>query len=274
MLLKLLKYDLRSMWKQFRVIWPAALILGLVNRFIFGAPTIYDGSFSLVVGNYTFAPNGGAFTQWLGVITMFLFFGVFVAMVLVSFIFVITRFYKGLLGDEGYLMHTLPVRSWQLVLSKLVCALVVTVVNAIVGVLALVLMMPLNWTELFDTELWRMILRALAKHPDTLLYFFEFCALFLTGVTLGALVLYLSMSIGHLFSSRRVLMSVVAYFGLNILGSTLNNLINRLGFPRWLAGLPVNSHGELWISIGLTLIPVVLMFLATSWILTHKLTLE
>ena len=205
---------------------------------------------------------------------MFLFFGVFVAMVLVSFIFVITRFYKGLLGDEGYLMHTLPVRSWQLVLSKLVCALVVTVVNAIVGVLALVLMMPLNWTELFDTELWRMILRALAKHPDTLLYFFEFCALFLTVFTLGALVLYLSMSIGHLFSSRRVLMSVVAYFGLNILGSTLNNLINRLGFPRWLAGLPVNSHGELWISIGLTLIPVVLMFLATSWILTHKLNLE
>ena len=28
---KLLKYDFRSMWKQFAFIWPAALALALVN---------------------------------------------------------------------------------------------------------------------------------------------------------------------------------------------------------------------------------------------------
>ena len=33
MLFKLLKYDFRSMWKQFSIIWPAALIIGLINRF-------------------------------------------------------------------------------------------------------------------------------------------------------------------------------------------------------------------------------------------------
>ena len=30
----------------------------------------------------------------------------------------IQRFYKGLLGQEGYLMFTLPVKNWQLVFSK------------------------------------------------------------------------------------------------------------------------------------------------------------
>ena len=30
---KLLKYDFRSMLKQFAFIWPAALVLALVNRF-------------------------------------------------------------------------------------------------------------------------------------------------------------------------------------------------------------------------------------------------
>ena len=30
---KLLKYDFRSMWKQFAFIWPAALALALVNHF-------------------------------------------------------------------------------------------------------------------------------------------------------------------------------------------------------------------------------------------------
>ena len=33
MLLKLLKYDFRAMWKQFSLIWGAALVLALVNRF-------------------------------------------------------------------------------------------------------------------------------------------------------------------------------------------------------------------------------------------------
>ena len=32
MLGKLLKYDIRAMWKQFSIIWPAALIIALINR--------------------------------------------------------------------------------------------------------------------------------------------------------------------------------------------------------------------------------------------------
>ena len=101
---KLLKYDFRSMWKTFRIVWPAALILALVNRFtLFG----------------TTNPGESAFGQWVSVISMGLFIGVCFTLVILSAVFVLTRFYKGLLGDEGYLMHTLPVKSWQLVLSKL-----------------------------------------------------------------------------------------------------------------------------------------------------------
>ena len=33
MLFKLLKYDFRAMWKQFSLIWGAALVLAQVNRF-------------------------------------------------------------------------------------------------------------------------------------------------------------------------------------------------------------------------------------------------
>lgn len=94
MLGKLLKYDFRSMWKQFSVIWPAALILAFLNRFtMFGMDN----------------PGGSAFGEWMGVISMGLFGGVCFTMVILSAVFVLTRFYKGLLGDEGYLMHTLPV---------------------------------------------------------------------------------------------------------------------------------------------------------------------
>lgn len=269
MLLKLLKYDLRSMWKQFRVIWPAALILGLLNRLVFSAPLAPGGGLSLVFGDAVF----GAANEWLGVVTFTSFLGVCIAMVVVSFIFVLTRFYRGLLGDEGYLMHTLPVQSWQLVLSKLICSLVVTVANGVVGLLALFLMMPVDWRDIFSSELWRALIQASFQHPDTIQYFVEFFLLMLAMLAAGFMSFYLSMAIGHLFSSRRVLMSVAAFFGLEILGSAATGVLDRIGVFSRLNGV-WHSHGEIWLSIGFTLIPAALMFLATSWILKHRLNLE
>lgn len=213
MLGKLLKYDFRSMWKQFSVIWPAALVLAFINRFtVFG---IHN-------------PGGSVFGEWMGVVSMGLFGGVCFTMVILSAVFVLTRFYKGLLGDEGYLMHTLPVHSWQLVLSKLICALATTVVNGIVGILAMFLMMPLDWDELFDTQVWQAVFHNLAQQPDIILYFLEFFLLLLVMCAAIFMTLYLAMAIGHLFSKRRILMSVAAFFGLNILDSIITSSLHNM----------------------------------------------
>ena len=91
MLLKLLKYDFRAMWKQFSLIWGAALVLALVNRFV-----LFQDVDSALLS------QDGLF--------MFAFMAVIVAMFVIAIIFVVNRFSKGLLGNEGYLMHTLPVR--------------------------------------------------------------------------------------------------------------------------------------------------------------------
>ena len=42
---------------------------------------------------------------------------------------ILQRFYKNLLSGEGYLMHTLPVRPWQHIASKLIAAVVWTVLS-------------------------------------------------------------------------------------------------------------------------------------------------
>ena len=117
MLGKLLKYDFRSMWKQFSVIWPAALILAFLNRFtMFGMDN----------------PGGSAFGEWMGVISMGLFGGVCFTMVILSAVFVLTRFYKGLLGDEGYIMFTLPASVHQHVWSKLIVSAVWFIATGVV----------------------------------------------------------------------------------------------------------------------------------------------
>lgn len=250
MLWKLLKYDFRSMWKQFAIAWPAALVLGLINRFTL------DGRFSTSdVGGVT------------SVIMISLFVGVLFAMFVVSMVFILTRFYRGLLGDEGYLMHTLPVQSWQLVLSKLICALAVSILNGVVAVLAMVLMVPVDWTELLHWRVWKFLLQGIIEQPDFALYLVELCVVIAAGLAAAITMCYLSMAIGHLFHRRRVLMSVVAFFALDIAASLLGSL------DIW-PEINLEGHSGMWLAALICLIPAILMFLGTSYILKNHLNLD
>ena len=62
--------------------------------------------------------------------------GIFVATMLIT----IQRFYKSLLGDEGYLMFTLPVRPWQLITSKLIVSALWSIVSCVVAVGSIMVM--------------------------------------------------------------------------------------------------------------------------------------
>ena len=87
---------------------------------------------------------------------------------------------------------------------------------------------PLDWEELFDTELWQTIFRSLTQHPDTIVYFLEFLLLMLVMCAAMFMTFYLAMAIGHLFSKRRILMSVIAFFLLNILDSVVTSSLHHM----------------------------------------------
>ena len=124
MLGNLLKYDLRSMLKQFAFIWPAALVMALASRFMLSRVIETPTQFSAIT--YT--------------IFIFVYASFLIAMGVISLLFVVQRFYKGLLGDEGYLMFTLPVKHWQLLTSKVISAMVVCVLSLGVGVLSMMIL--------------------------------------------------------------------------------------------------------------------------------------
>lgn len=253
MLFKLLRYDLRAAWKQFSLIWGTALALGLVNRF-----TLFRSGEDMA--------GAAAAIAYIFVIA---------AMFVVVAVFIIQRFYKGLLGDEGYLMHTLPVRPWQLVLSKLICAVLTGTVSTAVALLSLFLAAPVDWSELFQIALWREFFRVLFQHPDALLYLAEFFLLLVAAAVFVISLLYLSMAIGHLFSRRRALMSVAAFIGLDIL---LNSVLPRIFF--WdhmqvlIDSVAGNGHASILTASACLLLPAVLFLAGTCWILGHRLNLE
>ena len=84
MLLKLLKYDFRAMWKSFSLIWGAALALAVVNRF-----TITGRWSTSLVGENTFYA------------ALFALFLVFAAMFVIASIFVSSGSPGGCWGTRG-----------------------------------------------------------------------------------------------------------------------------------------------------------------------------
>ena len=252
MLLKLLKYDFRAMWKSFSLIWGAALALSLVHGVVYSLRPMPFYSSGVTVMSIVSAVLSITLT----------------AMFVIVLVFIIRRFEKGLLGDEGYLMHTLPVRPWQLVLSKLICALAVIIISVAVSFLVLILMIPVDWYEiLYLPYLWD-FLRWTLSHPDLLAYLAELCLVVLSCLVLGISILYLSMAIGHLFHRRRTLMGVAAFIGLYI-------LINI--YSAWVADIAIfrmESHAGLLASAAVVLLPAAVCLAAVCWILEHRLDLE
>ena len=256
MLFKLLKYDFRAMWKQFSLIWGAALALALVNRF-----TMFrDLDDNLFTNSELF---------------MLAFIGVIVAMFVIAVIFVINRFSQGLLGNEGYLMHTLPVRPWQLVASKLICGVVTWVGCGVVAVLSPVLTLPLNLSNLIQFPFWSDIFRGIMKHPDVLALMAEFCLVVLAFIVLLIASMYLAMAVGHLFSRHRRLISVAAFIGLYILLANVYSRVFSYKFVQSLLDMTTaNAYGSMLTATATMLLPAAVFLAVVCWILENKLNLE
>ena len=259
---KHLKYDFRSMFKQFAFIWPAALALALVNHF-----TINGIESSSSVGETTAG------------IAMMIYVAILMAMFIIALIFTIQRFFKGLLGDEGYLMHTLPVKPWQLITSKLLCAVVTTMLSVIVAIVSIFLIFP------WDAEAFRQVFQGLDylfSHWNGEMTRAVFCLLevllfMLVSLATGYLQLYLSMSIGHLFNKNRVAMSVIAFIVINALAGTLLSFLPSWDtfdpFASGLRGMDLFQRA-IWTAIGTELVHSAVYFIGTEFILRKKLNLE
>ena len=113
---KLIKYEFRSIIKQIGIVWAALPVTALLFSF----------SDWIISGNELMPERSGIFGDILLMVTSFLYGGIFMAMAAVTCFIVIMRFYKGLLRDEGYLMHTLPVKTWQLITAKGIVAACLT----------------------------------------------------------------------------------------------------------------------------------------------------
>ncbi len=225
-------------------------------------------------------------TTYFGGLMAFLYVTVMMVLIVFTCIMIIQRFYKGLLGREGYLMLTLPVKTWELVFSKALVSFFVSICSVIIAILSICILGGTTFLKVFSDfseALGELIQMAIEYDAAALTHMVLFCveivlagaAGFFANVYQG----YLSMSLGQLARNHKVAMSVVWYIGISN-GVGLISIIIMSNWPsNWLFHTDYFSEYAALHIVGAVIllsqiIPAVIYGIGTDYILKRKLNLE
>ena len=193
MLIKLFKHEAKSVFRLLLPLYGAALVLtGLCKL------TLLFGWF-------------GSSNLWVAIPSGLLFAGTILGLVALMFttvLIVVLRFYKNLLGDEGYLLFTLPVTPTQLLLSKLLIGVGAVLASA---VLLFGCFVFLAWGAFSFPPLPAAVWLVLPM--------FGICLL--AGAFMKCLVFYTAVCIGPSIVQNRLAGSVIAFVAISTISSVL-----------------------------------------------------
>lgn len=119
MLGKLIKHEFNHTSKLILPLWILLAIITILGRIV-AQSIISTGDANL--------SNGMAIFH---ITTIFVYVLGIIIISFTSYIYLMVRFQKSLFGAEGYLMHTLPVTPWQLLISKTIVSFVWMVAETI-----------------------------------------------------------------------------------------------------------------------------------------------
>lgn len=223
MLSKLLKHEFRATGRVMLPIYAAVLALAVLANL-----------------SIRFIQNtGSTFLRILFGLLIAAFVVSIIAAAIMTLVMMITRFYRNLLKDEGYLMHTLPVSVHGLVWSKLIVSFVWFMVTFLVVWLVILLTGLIQtgtslaqFIEGFPS--WAEIRGMLAQLDIRSGQLWALGLSFLAAAILGGLTsclhFYASMSLGHMFSKDKVLLSIVFFVGISFVLSMLSTGYSALFF--------------------------------------------
>ncbi|MGT2784082.1 hypothetical protein [Streptococcus merionis] len=213
---------------------------------------------------------------WPMMLTMIIFLGfgaIIAALALSTLVLIIRRFKNNIYGRQGYLTMTLPATTHQILLSKLVAAVIWYVLSFLTVILAIftIILITIGYAEL--REGFRQLLTD-QTFIDVMkqiwgqlggLNIVAYCVSATIGTINNIIMLYLAIALGHLAESHRILLSFVAFFVLDMfLMVVIMIVLNNTG---------ISSH-YYWFTAGFDLVLSLLMYFSTHYLIKHKLNIQ
>lgn len=254
-LLKLMKFELKCTYRSF----------GLVYAVILAA------SFFLTPNS-----NGSQAAMILSLI-----YGIAIGtLVVMIFVTVIRNYYTSMFQKQGYLTQTLPVKSYELITSKLLIAYFWIVVSILVIILStFIIAFKANNANFNDIlELLRQILKASMDRDFWLII--GYCIVMPIE---SILLFYLTMTAVHtkFVRKHRVLAGIVLYFVINYAVNFVTDTVLSLSsgvfdtmYFQTASVVQIHTEAQTWLLLGVSVILAAVYFIGTCYILDHKLEIE
>lgn len=210
MLGKLIKHELKATSKLMIITHIFILLLSLV----LGAASFLR-SMSI--------DSGLSFTN--GIMTFYIVL-LFIAMSAISVfgtqVYIAVRFYRNLFTDEGYLMHTLPTTSTQLLHSKMISGAILLLFNLIVlGLSASIVYFPLITQTLgLGTDFLS------AFQSVSAMDIISVCCSYALDYIVALFQIYACICLGQLFHKNRLVAAIIIYLGSNFIRSIISLILS------------------------------------------------
>ncbi len=285
MLKKLFVHEWRSFWRV-----PAAMCLFALAYALIGALTfqtdLWTSDYRLVRLVLVFGSIG--------------YFILLIAPAIVLLIYTALRFYRNLFTDEGYLMHTLPVKKWELITAKGLVAVIWNVITTITTLLAVFLVVLLiSMSSQYGGVTWADITESFAQFFHEAIPIVKemfrmpvwmvallFLGNFIVGAFYNTLLLYASVSIGHLWKKHPMAGTVLSYIGFYLAISFLTSAFSINSLNLTMGNIFFASDSTAYASMGdyilsvlgnsylVSAIGILVFYSITEWIMSHKLNLD
>lgn len=194
-------------------------------------------------------------------------------------IYFIVHFYRTLFTDQGYLTNTLPVKPYELIISKMSVAFIWIIINSIITIFSIIMIIEANDSTSYFVNI---INNAAIEFHNKLGINFNTLAVVLTiYMILTAiymlLMLYASVALGQAMGRHKILCSFAAYI---ILYTVSQVISTAMLIPLGLYSTIDNSEIKkiitplFIISFVFIIISSAIYFIITNYILSRKLNLE
>lgn len=263
MLGNLIKYEIQATRRIFLPLYGLILVFTCINKIFISA-------------NYQKIGGLAAMPFW---ITMTVYVLLIAALFIMTLVVLIQRFQKNLLGDEGYLSFTLPVRTHTHLDAKMIVTVMWTVLSLIVAVLSILLLaVDSNFLQAMG-EGWAGFMREVRPLGAS------FYGILAEGILLALLVIaketlhiYLSIAVGNFSGKHKLLAAFGVFIGVSVVEQIVVSLIvNADVQTEAIVGSSftvATTAAFLGFLIAYTLVFGGLYYFLTEWILSKKLNLE
>ena len=254
MLGKLLKHEFKATG---RVVMPVlALLVGVTALMTLTGPMYWK--------HIENGDSSGVLGMVVGIMTFSILLAVSASITVFNSI---GRFHRNVLGDEGYLTHTLPVTAGQNLLARLIVSVTWTIVSLFVAFLSIgVISHVVSGTNILKTigNALRYIFTDFG--PKEIFSVAVAYISALSGICLLYLWIFASMSIGYSSNRRRVAISALVAFGLNLIRSSLDSAV--------LYGAELGIEEMNLIRLAVNVVECVVLFFAARYFLSKRLNLQ